>query len=157
MRVLIVFAFLLTFNHIQAQQMDNQQLEKIIFVMADTMRGQNGQWEFVVNQVPMLCFTDQTHNRMRIISPIKEAKDVSYEEREKCLEANFHSALDVRYAMAEGYMWSAFIHPLGELTKDQVIDAIKQVYAAAVTYGSIYTSTDLNFPKTESEKDIRDN
>lgn len=157
MRVLSIFILVLPFFQIQAQQMDNQQLEKIIFVMSDTMRGQNGQWEFVVNEVPMLCFTDQTHNRMRIISPIKEAKDVSYEEREKSLEANFHSALDVRYALAEGYMWSAFIHPLRELNKDQVIDAIKQVYAAAVTYGTIYTSTDLNFPKTEKEKDIRDN
>jgi len=147
----------LSFFSVNAQNMNNEQLEKILYVMSDTIRGQNGQWELIVNELPMLCFTDERNNRMRIICPIKEVKDVTYEEREKCLEANFHSALDVRYAMAEGYMWSAFIHPLKELTKDQVIDAIQQVYVAALTYGDIYTSTDLTFPKSKQDKSIKDN
>ncbi len=70
---------------------------------------------------------------------------------------NFHSALDVRYAESDGVMWVAFIHPLKELSKEQVEDAIRQVFAANLTFGTTYTSTDLVFPapgnQDEEEKE----
>ena len=118
--------------------------------MSDTMRGENGFWEFFVNEIPMICMTDEANNRMRIISPIKEMTEVPIEELEKAMEANFHSALDARYAVGEGVMWAAYIHPLKELTKDQAIDAVSQVYSAVITYGTLYTSTELVFPKSDS-------
>ena len=121
--------------------------------MSDTMAGENGAWEFLVGDVKMICLTDETHNRMRIIAPIAEMKDITEEEISAAMEANFHSALDVRYAISDQIMWSAFIHPLRELSKNQVIDAISQVYSSTLTFGSAYTSTDLVFPNSNEDSE----
>lgn len=101
----------------------------------------------------MLCITDENANRMRIISPVAMEEDLEPDQLKACMEANFHSALDVRYALSEGTVWVAYIHPLQELTKQQAIDAITQVFNAAETFGSTYNSTHLVFPKTEKERE----
>ena len=121
--------------------------------MSDTMAGENGAWEFLVGDVKMICLTDETNNRMRIIAPIAEMKDITEEEISAAMEANFHSALDVRYAISDQIMWSAFIHPLRELSKNQVIDAISQVYSSTLTFGTAYTSTDLVFPNSNEDSE----
>jgi len=90
---------------------------------------------------------------MRIISPIAETTDITDEQIGAAMEANFHSALDVRYAISDGIMWSAFIHPLKELTPSQAIDAVIQVYSAAITFGDTYASTNLSFPKATSTEE----
>ncbi|MEL6676974.1 MAG: hypothetical protein AAFR61_32500 [Bacteroidota bacterium] len=137
----------------QEEKMNNQTLGAIIAVLSDTVQGAPGGWEFTVNSVPMLCITDEVHNRMRIISPVREMKDVSEEQLKAAMEANFHTALDVKYAISNDILWVAFIHPLGELTKDQVVDAIKQVFFGNLTFGTTYTSTELNFPTQEERKE----
>ena len=92
-----------------------------------------------------MTVVDESNNRMRIICPIAEEKDVKKEHLKKCMEANFHTVLDVKYAIYEGYMWSIFVHPLKELSEDQVADAMSQVKTAAATYGSTYQSSNLIF------------
>jgi len=57
--------------------------------------------------------------------------------------------LDSKYAIGEGLVWSAFIHPLGELTEDQFLSAVSQVYSGVQTFGTYYSSGVLNFPKKE--------
>ncbi len=151
----LLFVLLTTATASPAQDMDNDKLHKIFNIFSDTLMGSSGQWEIWIGEVPMLCLTDQTHNRMRIVTPIKEVAEASKEEILKCMEANFHTALDVKYAISEDIIWAAFIHPLKELTKEQVVDALAQVRAAALTYGTSYTSTNLTFPKQEErEKEI---
>ncbi|MEM7368370.1 MAG: hypothetical protein AAF587_07180 [Bacteroidota bacterium] len=132
------------------QNMDNEKLEKILYVVSDTITGQAGYWQMMLRELPILCMTDQTNNRMRIISPVSEMEDVTKKQLLKCMEANFHTALDVKYAVSDEILWVAYIHPLKELSKNQVIDAITQVYNAAITYGDSYSSTNLTFPKKES-------
>ena len=149
--VCTIFSILITSNSGFSQGMDNEKLEKILYVMSDSIQGSNGMWELTIKGMPMMCITDENNNRMRIISPIKEMKDVTEEELKASLEANFHSALDVRYSISTEVMWVAFIHPLAELTKNQVIDAITQVFNANLTFGSTYSSTGLVFPKNEEE------
>jgi hypothetical protein len=61
------------------------------------------------------------NNRMPIISPIIEVSNVDDKTLKNCLTANFHTALDVKYAIA-------------------------QVYNANYTFGTIYSSTNLSFP-----------
>jgi len=90
---------------------------------------------------------------MRIISPITESINLDEDKKTLMLLANFHTALDVKYAISDNILWSVFIHPLKELTTSQVKNAISQVYSANVTFGSTYTSTDLVFPgKEKGEK-----
>ena len=85
---------------------------------------------------------------MRIISPITETSKITAEQIFKCMEANFHTALDIKYAISNDILWSAFIHPLKELSQKQVIDAISQVYSSVKTFGTSYSSSNLIFPKS---------
>jgi hypothetical protein len=70
--------------------------------------------------------------------------------------ANFHSALDVRYALSDEIIWSVYTHPLESLSPDQLKDAISQVYMAAVTFGTTYSSSDLVFPGNSRKKDKKE-
>ncbi len=132
--------------------MDNERLDFILGVISDEVQGQKGQWQFVIDSIAFMLFTDEYHNRMRIISPIEKMEDVSDEQLRKCMDANFHTALDSKYASSEGVLWSVFIHPLRELTDDQVIDAISQVYSSARTFGTLYTSGALSFPNNQQRE-----
>ncbi len=142
-----------------AQKMDNNTLEKIIYVVSDTIQGDLGNWQFMIDGKMFLCITDENHDRMRIMTPITSQEDLTTKDMQTLLEANFHTALDVKYALSNKLLWSVFIHPLKQLNKDQIIDAINQVYAAALTYGTTYNSTGLVFPdgKEESQKGVISN
>lgn len=148
--LLIVFVAFLGFSS-QSQNMSSSDLEKIIYVVSDSIRGDNGNWQFMLKGRILVCITDEKNNRMRIMSPIVEQKTLDYSDMLKLMEANFHTALDVRYAISDDILWSIFIHPLKELHKDEVLSAIHQVYAAAVTYGTTYNSTGLEFPDKNEE------
>ncbi|MEM1219784.1 MAG: hypothetical protein AAGH79_12775 [Bacteroidota bacterium] len=150
--VLLSMLFLLSLPA-WTQQMNNEGLEKIFTEFVDTISGQAGAWEMVVNDQYIICITDEGHNRMRIIAPIVEVERMNAEELLKCMEANFHTALDVKYAISDGVLWSTFIHPLKELSEGQVADALAQVYNAAVTFGSSYSSTDLFFPGSKKQEE----
>ena len=142
-----------TIASLQAQGMNNENLGKILYTLSDSISGASGQWYFTAGGREMLCITDENANRMRIISPVAAEEDLDAGQLKECMEANFHSALDVRYALSEGMVWVAFIHPLQELTKQQAIDAVTQVFNAAETFGSTYNSTHLVFPKTKKEEE----
>ncbi len=137
----LVFSFTLGYS----QKMNNNKLEKIITTLSDSIEGQTGYWQFKYQKRYFLLITDEKNNRMRIVSPIVEEKELREEYYKKCLEANYHTALDVKYALSDGVMWSVFIHPLKELSEKQVKDAVSQVYSAAATFGYSYTSTELVF------------
>lgn len=144
---------LLTFQLGFSQNMNNEKMGTILESVADSIQGNNGQWQFKVKDVLFMCITDTKHNRMRIISPITEAKQLDDKLKSAALVANFHSALDVKYAIADDILWSVFIHPLKELSEDQVRDAVKQVFAANVTFGTTFSSTDLVFPGGSQKKE----
>ncbi len=123
-------------------------LEKI----SDSIVSQKTQWRFIIKNVPFITIADSTHNRMRIMSPIVESNKLSEELKTASLMANFHTALDVKYAISDNVLWSVFIHPLKELTEDQVLDAVSQVYYAKVNFGTTFSSTSLVFPGKKPEK-----
>lgn len=149
----IIFTIIIAFSFsAKAQNMTNESLEKILYVLSDSIQGKTGQWQFTIHNRVFICITDEYHNRMRIITPIIEQDKLAYSELIRVLDANFHTVLDVKYALSDKILWSVFIHPLKELSKNQVISAVEQVYAAAATYGTTYTSTNLVFPSTKTEK-----
>lgn len=132
--------------------MNNTRLDKILRFIADQIEGPKGNWHFVVQDIQFICLTDELHNRMRIISPIIEHKDMSKDDYYRCMKANFHSAIDVKYAVSGKVLWAVFMHPLKELTTPQVEDAIQQVFTAVKTYGTSYSSLNLYFPTDEDRK-----
>jgi hypothetical protein len=148
---LLCFAFLFC-NSTHAQKMNNDKMGKLIAEVGDSIQGNPGAWQFKFKQRFLLVITDEKNNRMRIISPIVEAEKLTEEYLKNCLIANYHTALDVKYAISDDLLWSVFIHPLKELSEEQFKDAIQQVYYAAITFGYTYSSTDLIFGGGESEE-----
>lgn len=135
-------------------QMDNDKLNSIIYTISDQVEGVNGRWEFLIDSTYFICLTDEFHNRMRIISPINEMKNILNIQINNCMEANFHTALDVKYAISDEVLWVVYIHPLKELSKDQLLSAISQVYSGVKTFGTTYSSGALSFPTSE-ERDLK--
>jgi hypothetical protein len=130
-----------------------KKLRELITQVADTVIFNGNSIQFLYQETPVFCIYDENANRMRIISPIVETKDIIEEQLLNMLVANFHSALDVKYALSDEIIWSVFIHPLKELSDDQVLDAISQVHAASVTFGSTYSSTNLVFPGNTKKRE----
>lgn len=133
--------------------MNSEKLSTLITQVSDTVITNGNSLHFFYKERPLICVYDENSNRMRIISPIVETKDLEEEQLLNALVANFHSALDVKYALSDEIMWSVFIHPLQELSDHQVLDAIEQVYAASITFGSSYSSTHLVFPGNTKKKE----
>ena len=133
--------------------MELDALEAVLRARADDVSGEAGAWEFEIHGVHMACFTDTRFDRMRIIAPILDVVDLTDEQRDAALEANFHTALDARYATSDGVLYSAFIHPLSPLTVTEVESALRQVAGLVDTFGSTYSSGALMFgvPRADHE------
>lgn len=126
--------------------MDNERLGELIRSRASKIHeDQAGYWKFEFAERLVLVVTDETHNRMRIMSPVDEVDSVSEQEWVVLMAANFDRALDARYCVNGETVWSAFIHPLQELGGDQFFDALSQVVTLAKNYGGSYSSSDLVF------------
>ena len=150
---LLVLFSLMFLYHGNAQDMTPERLVDIIKQEADTADIQGNSVRFLFNDAILISIYDENANRMRIISPIVEREKLGEEELLNALVANFHSALDVKYALSDEMVWSVFAHPLKELSEAQVIDAMHQVYAAALTFGGSYSSTNLVFPGNTQRKE----
>ena len=137
--------------------MTAERLKELITQEADSVQNQNNMVQFKFNDALLLCIYDENANRMRIISPIVERSALEEKDLLNILVANFHSALDVRYALSDEIIWSVYTHPLKQLSDEQVVDAIQQVYAAALTFGNTFSSTGMVFPgntkRVEKQKD----
>lgn len=145
MKRLFLFLVLVPFFSF-SQNMNNETLHDIYTSVSDSIQGQAGGWKFFVKDVPIMSITDTNHNRMRIISPIADSNSLNEALIKAALVANFHTALDVKYAVSDGVLWSVFIHPLKELSEHQVKDAVSQVYYANINFGTTFNSTSLSFP-----------
>jgi hypothetical protein len=92
---------------------------------------------------------DVKADRMRIVCPIVKVDDITKDHISQAMEANFHTALDARYAISNDIVWSVFIHPLSDLSEKLFQSALEQTLYAAATFGKQYSSGALNFPKQE--------
>ena len=125
--------------------MDLEGLALGIEAIAEDVEGEGGGWHFVVEGVRMACMTDTHYDRMRIVAPIVELRSINTEHLYAMLEANYHTALDVRYAISEAVVMAAFIHPLSPLDDAQLRSAIRQVASAVTSFGRNYSSGELVF------------
>ncbi|QBY01555.1 hypothetical protein E2K80_13160 [Rhodophyticola sp. CCM32] len=96
--------------------------------------------ELTLGDVPVRVVMDPRANRMRAMVPVASADGLSEADLTRIMQANFDTALDARYAIAQGRLWSVYIHPLEELGRDQLISGIGQAVNLARSYGTLYTS-----------------
>ena len=114
-----------------------------------------GTWQLTINERPVIIVTDQLNNRLRIISPITKTEGMPEELLKRLMQANFDTALDARYAIAKGLLWSTYIHPLRALHDRQFISAIGQTVNLALSFGTTFSSGGMTFGGGDSGDIIR--
>ena len=128
------------------------ELEQIIKVLDPDYEGQSGNWMLRIEDVAVQIISAEEFDRMRIMVGIRNAEGISKEEACRSLQANFDSALDARYAIAQNVLWSIYIHPLFSLQKEQFQSALAQTISAAKTYGTSYSSGLYSFGGGDSNE-----
>lgn len=137
------------------QEMTNVRLEALIKRVDKNAKGQLGFWSLIIEDVEVQVITDQSSNRMRIISPILKTRNLDEKILYRLMQANFDTVLDVRYAIANGILWSTFIHPLKQLNDEDFLVGLGQTVNSVITYGSTYSSGLLSFHGGDSEAILR--
>jgi hypothetical protein len=125
--------------------MNNKRLAELIKSLGGDVEGNPGAWSFTVRGRKLYCFTDETHDRMRVVTAVAEVSKLDEKELKKCMEANFDRALDARYCVYKGALLAAFIHPLAELSESYFKSGVEQVVTLAETFGTTYNSGALIF------------
>ncbi len=122
-----------------------------IIAVLDPQAQTNGRaWQMMIDDTMVIIITDPEADRMRAMTPVRSADGITPEEMVRMMQANFDSALDARYAIAQGTLWATFIHPLSPLEKDQFISGLGQAVNLARTYGSLYSGGALQFGSGDS-------
>jgi len=127
------------------------QLEAILRDEATDVQVEQGQITFKYDGRTMVILSSAQHDRMRILAPVKKAEEISSEERDNMLLANFHSALDGRYAVSNGIVFATFLHPLSSLQDRDFRSALSQVNQLVQNFGTSYSSGALGFGVGQEE------
>ena len=124
---------------------------RILRRIDEDAQSQANVWQLTVAETRVIVVFDTVADRMRVISPVRPAEGITSEEMARMMQANFDSALDARYAIANDTLWSAFIHPLSSLGSDQLVTGIGQVVNLQQSYGTLYSSGMLQYEGGDSE------
>lgn len=138
-----------------ATPMTGARLVELIKRIDPEPQNQGNVWQFALRERPILLIYDEDAGRMRMLSPIAKTEILDASLMQRLLQANYDSALDARYAIANDMVWSAFIHPLASLSEDDFASGVAQVYTAAETFGTTFTSGALVFGGGDSNEENR--
>jgi hypothetical protein len=136
--------------------MNNERMHDLLQRIDPELQGQLGSWVISHDTIKAQVITDERADRMRVIVPIIKLEDIEEGELLRLMQANFDSSLDARYSVANGVVWSAFIHPLSELSDEEFISGLAQAITAANTFGSTYSSGALIFGSGDSSSQQRE-
>lgn len=130
-----------------APEMDEAlgRIGEVIEALDGEAQRQGNNWQFTVEERTLLVVTDAAAGRMRIMTAIAEASALPEGAMARLLQANFDTALDARYAIADGLVWGTFIHPLDSLTTRDFASGVLQTKTLADTFGTTFSSGALNY------------
>lgn len=120
-------------------------LHSLLAELDPNVKREANSWRAQIEGVEVIAVADAHHDRMRIIAPITSVGELEPVHIMTMLEANFHSALDARYATRDNVVFAAFIHPLSPLTDEEFVSAVRQVVSLVQTFGTSYSSGVLQF------------
>ena len=106
------------------ESMNNSRMHDLLQRIDPELEGQLGSWVITYDTLRAQVITDENADRMRVIVPIIKVEDVEEGELLRLMQANFDSALDARYSVANGVIWSAFIHPLSILSDEEFVSGL---------------------------------
>ena len=127
------------------EAMSLERLREIILAVDPEAEDGGTAFQLTIEDIPVIVVTDPSADRMRAMVAIRSAAGLDPAEVQRMMQANFDTALDARYAIAQGRLWSVYIHPLSPLDKDEFLAALGQVVNLALTYGTTYQSGLLSY------------
>ena len=110
---------------------------------------------FTIDDTVVTLVFDINADRMRLFSQIAPSDGLSGPQLRRLMQANFDTALDARYAVAQGQLWSTYMHPLTSLTQDDFVSALAQTVTLVKTYGTTYSSGAMSFGGGDSNAEIQ--
>ena len=125
--------------------MTQDKMAEIVKKLVEKTNGGDNNLSFEFDGVTISMISNVQANRMRLITPVASLADMSEQQVIASLVSNYHLALDARYALSGEVLVTTYIHPLAELTEQQLISAIRQVATLSKTFGTTYTSGELTF------------
>ncbi len=125
--------------------LDAGEVGEIITELSTEVSGIEGQWTALYRGTRVVVHANDRHGRMRIMAPVASAADQSVAELRVMLEANYARALDAKFAIGDGVVWSLFNRSLRTLDRESLRDGLEQVVTLKRNFGSSYRSTDLTF------------
>lgn len=129
-------------------------LEIILAIDEEAQLTGNGATFAIDDTIVTLVF-DANADRMRLFSQIRPSDGLSGAELHRLMQANFDTALDARYAVAQGQLWSTFMHRLTTLAQDDFVSALAQIVTLVKTYGTTYSSGAMSFGGGDSTAEIQ--
>ena len=134
------------------ERMTVERLNKLILAVDENAtKLRDHQWVFTVADLALVVIADPANDRMRIMSRVISADQMSPELLIRVMQANFDTALDARHAIAQGVIWSAYIHPLGSLEDDQFLSGVGQTANLVRTFGESFYSGAMTFRGGDSQ------
>lgn len=135
--------------------MSNARLGVLIQRLDPGAQSDGGYWQLRVAERDVTVISDDGADRMRILTGVVRAEDLSRTQLYRLMQANFDTALDARYSIAKSILWSTYLHPLSALTDEQFLLGLGQVINLANTYGSSFSSGALIFGGGDSGEQQR--
>ena len=135
-----------------SQALTVEEMGDVVQRLDPEAEGGDSHWSFKIEDVRLTLVYDEDRDRMRVIAVIAPVNELTPQQIVRCLQANFDSALDARYALANGALWSAFIHPLGSLGREDLISGIGQTVNLVTSFGTTYSSGALVYGGGDSQR-----
>ncbi len=136
------------------------QMDEVIKALDAKAERTGNRWQFTFEERVMLVVTDTSAARMRIITPIALIEDLPEDAMQRLMQANFDTALDARYAVAQNLVWGVFLHPLDTLTIRDFASGIFQTHSVGETFGTTFSSGAVSYGGGDSnaiyERQLKD-
>lgn len=110
---------------------------------------------FTIDETTVTLVFDVNADRMRLFSQIRPGDGLSGPQLRRLMQANFDTALDARYAVAQGQLWSTFMHHMTTLTQEDFVSALAQTVTLVKTYGTTFSSGAMSFGGGDSTAEIQ--
>lgn len=126
-------------------------IDKALKEIDDSISREGNSWQFQLQDTQVLVVSDPLAGRMRIMIPIIQADSLNLEILGRIMQANFDSALDARYGVANGLLWGTYIHPLAGLSEEEFLSGLGQTISIVQTFGTSFSSGTVVFGGGDSQ------